>query len=97
LGIVSLPTDRHAARMSKNAKSDDVSLEELEEALKVAAYAVWRFGAVYAPIMVRLEKLVEEARRGDPREHARRILEGYTAEGGRKAMRPSHSALLSKE
>ena len=83
--------------MPTEAKADDVSLEELEDALKVAAYAVWRFGKVYAPIMVRLERLVEEARRGDPREHARRILEGYTTEGGWKTMRRSQSALLARE
>lgn len=83
--------------MPTGAKADDVSLEELEDALKVAAYAVWRFGRVYAPIMDRLQRLVEEARREDPRAHARRILQGYTEDGGRKAMRLSHSALLCKE
>ncbi len=48
-------------------------------------------GAIYAPYVDRLEKELEAARRNDPSERAKCILETYTAAGGRNAMRLSHS------
>lgn len=51
------------------------SLEELEEALAVVAYGVLRHGNVYAPIMDRLQREVDETRRRVPSEdRARQIL-----------------------
>lgn len=51
------------------------SVEELEEALAVVAYIVLRHGDVYAPIMDRLQREVEEARRRVPSgDRARQIL-----------------------
>lgn len=69
----------------------------LERALVLAAYIVLRHGPVYAPYVDRLEKELETARRNDPIEHAKRILETYTAEGGRNAMRLSHSRFCSSD
>jgi hypothetical protein len=82
-------------RMGHGHDNDGVTLEELEDALKVVAYAVMRFGNVYAPIMERLEREVEAARRDDPRLRARRILEDYTLVGARNAMRLSHSSFTA--
>lgn len=83
--------------MNHGQTNDGVMLEELKDALKVVAYAVMRFGNVYAPIMARLEREVEAARREDPRLRARRILEDYTLVGGRNAMRLSHSCFTARE
>jgi hypothetical protein len=68
-------------------------IERLERALALAAYIVLRHGPVYAPYIDRLERELEAARRDDPIERAKRILEIYTVEGGRNAMRSSHSRL----
>lgn len=52
------------------------SLAELEEALTGLAYIVLRHGEVYAPLMERLEREVEEAKRRAPSAvRARRILD----------------------
>jgi len=83
--------------MTNATGSDDVTLEELETALKVVAYCLLRIGPVVTPILERLEREVERARRDDPRERARRILESYTDRGGRKAIPLSTSALTSSE
>ena len=72
-------------------------IEELERALALAAYIVLRHGAVYAPYIDRLERELEAARRNDPAARAQRILETYTVDGGRKAIRSSHSRLCSSE
>lgn len=69
----------------------------LEHALVLAAYIVLQHGPVYAPYVDRLEKELEAARRNDPTEHAKRILETYTARGGRNAMRLSHSRFCSSD
>jgi hypothetical protein len=63
-------------------------IEELERALALAAYIVLRHGPIYAPYIDRLERELENAR-------AKRILQTYTVEGGRKAIRSSHSRLCS--
>lgn len=51
--------------------------------LAQVAYIVLRHGPAYEPILTRLEQEVERARREDPQVRARRILERYTAGGGR--------------
>ena len=75
----------------------DPMIGRLEHAIVLAAYIVLRHGTVYAPYIDRLEKELEAARRSDPTEHARRILETYTAAGGRNAMRLSHSRFCSSD
>ena len=75
----------------------DPMIVRLEHALVLAAYIVVRHGSVYAPYVDRLEKELEVARANDPTEHAKRILETYTAAGGRNAMRLSHSRFCSSE
>jgi hypothetical protein len=72
-------------------------IERLERALVLAARIVLLHGAVYAPYIDRLEKELERARRNDPLEKARRILEIYTDEGDEKAIRLSQSRLCSKD
>ena len=68
-----------------------------ERALALAAYIVLRHGPVYVPYIDRLEDELEAARRNDPAERAKRILATYTVEGGRNAMRSSHSRLCSSD
>ena len=58
---------------------------------------VLRHDLVYAPYIDRLEREFEVARRSSPIYRAKRILETYTLEGGRKAMRSSHSRLSSND
>jgi hypothetical protein len=72
-------------------------IERLERALALAAYIVLRHGQGYAPYIDRLESELEIARRSNPVDRAKRILETYTPEGGRKAMRLSHSLLCSSD
>lgn len=72
-------------------------VERLERALVYAAYIVVRYGPQYAPIVERLERELEAARREDPVERAKRILERYTADGGRNAMRVSHFCLSDSD
>jgi hypothetical protein len=83
--------------MQSSQPTEYVSLERLERALAVVAYIVLRHGAVYAPILERLEREVEVARRDDPMIRAKRILEGYTDAGGRNAMRLSQSRFCSSD
>ena len=61
------------------------SLDDLERALALAAFLVARHG----PILERVEREIEEARRADPAERAQRILERYRDAGGVKAIRSS--------
>jgi hypothetical protein len=75
----------------------DPTIGRLEHTLVLAAYIVLRHRAIYAPYVDRLEKELETARRNDPTEHAKRILETYTAKGGRSEMRLSHSRFYSSE
>jgi hypothetical protein len=71
---------------------EEVSVEHLEKALLLAAYVVLRYGEAYAPLLERLEhEVVERRRRVAPADRARRILEAYTLEGGRKAILLSQS------
>ena len=83
--------------MPMDNASDDVSLEELHYALSVVAYAITRHGAVYAPILDRLERDIEIAGKRDPLVRARAILAAHTERGGLKAIRAKTSALLSSE
>lgn len=72
--------------------NNEVTLERLRAALVLAAYVVARHGDVYAPILDRLEKEYKEAEaKGRPIDRARRILEAYTFDGGRKAILSNHS------
>ena len=65
--------------MTRAARSAP-TLAELEEALTMAAYIVCRHGEAYAPIMDRLEREVDEARRRVPSiERARRLLAALPA------------------
>ena len=75
----------------------DPIIGRLEHALVLAAYIVLRHGSVYAPYVDRLEKELDAARRNDPTERAKSILETYTAAGGRNAMRLSHSRFCSSD
>jgi hypothetical protein len=84
-------------RMAHGHDNDEVTLERLERALALAAYIVVRYGKVYAPILERLEREVEAARKDDPVVRARKVLESYTDRGGLNAMRLSSSNLLSSE
>lgn len=65
------------------------SLDDLERALALAAFLVARHGNRFAPILERVEREIEEARRADPAERAQRILERYRDAGGVKAIRSS--------
>jgi hypothetical protein len=73
-----------------------VPLETLEHCLVLAAYFVVQYGPVYAPILRRMEREVEKARREDPIAAANRILTAYTEEGGLNAMRLRNLSLCSK-
>ena len=55
------------------------SLEKLEQALAFMAQIVLRHGEVYAPILDRLEREVEAARRNGATARAQRILEEFRA------------------
>jgi hypothetical protein len=83
--------------MQRSRDNDEVTLERLERALCVVALIVVEHGDAFAPILERLEREVEAARRDSARERARRILEAYTDAGGRKAMRSSQPSLASSE
>ena len=72
-------------------------VERLERALVLAVQIVLQHGAVYAPYIDRLEIELEKARKTDPTERAKRILERYTVDGDENAMRLSHSRLCSKD
>jgi hypothetical protein len=52
-------------------------IERIERALMLAAYVVVRHGPVYAPLLERLEKELQTARRNDPTERAKRILKDH--------------------
>jgi hypothetical protein len=51
-------------------------------------------GPVIAPVLERLEREVEKARRDDPRERARRILERYRTRGEAMAVFRSPQRLI---
>ena len=77
--------------------TQEVTLEELERVLAVVAYCVLRMGPHLDPLLDRLEREVERARKDDPTERARRILEAQTERGGRKAIPLRAVALTSSE
>lgn len=70
---------RRSVARSKPAVTPSVSLADLEAALKITAYCLLRIGPALAPILERLEREVERAKRDDPRERARRILDSYSS------------------
>ncbi len=87
-----------ASVAQKGMTSDQVLtlVERLERALVLAAQIVLQHGPVYAPYIDRLEMELEKARKNDPTERAKRILERYTVDGDSNAMRLSQSRLCSK-
>lgn len=86
-----------SSRQGREVTSNSPMVERLERALVLAARIVLQHGAVYAPYIDRLEMELERARRNDPTERAKRILETYTVDGDENAMRLSHSRLCSKD
>ena len=62
-------------------------IERLEWALVLVAYIVIRHGSVYAPYIDRLARELEKARRDEPTERAKRVLETYATEGSLHATR----------
>jgi len=60
---------------------EPVTIEEIEKALAVAAYLVVRYGPVYAPLVDRLERELEDAKRNEPIAKAKRILAEYAKRG----------------
>lgn len=70
-------------RNRSGVNGEPYSIEYLEKMLAVAAYIVARHGTKYAPIMYRLEREVEAARKGeDALVRANQILETYGVTGG---------------
>lgn len=67
--------------------SHDYTIEELELALAKMAYIVLKHGKQYTPIMDRIERELEAAKKSDPTVRAQRILQNYMEPGGRKAIR----------
>lgn len=62
-----------------------VTLQEIEEAMVYVAYLVEKYGDAYAPVLDRLEREFEAARRKEqPRDKARRILEQHTTQTRRQ-------------
>lgn len=86
-----------SARQGFVAASTTPLVERIERALVLAAQIVLQHGPVYAPYIDRLEMELEKARKTDPTERAKRILERYTVDGDTNAMRLSHSRLCSKD
>jgi hypothetical protein len=73
------PSDAPSARVAPRRHRAPLTLtERIERALVLAAYIVVRHGPVYAPLLERLEKELEAARRNDPTERAKRILKAYS-------------------
>ena len=71
---------RGARPPALNKRADStVSLEELEYTRAVVAYATTLHGAVYAPILDRIEREIEAVRKADPVARAHAILEAHTA------------------
>jgi hypothetical protein len=86
-----------SARQGNNAETTMPLVERIERALVLAAQIVLQHGPVYAPYIDRLEMELEKARKNDPTERAKRILERYTVDGEINAIRLSHSRLCSKD
>ena len=102
----------HPKVQSRNSDSArcDWEIEEVAEAALLPVAPTLRTGQLDRPVKYRffrrcnilairdrLERELQVARQNDPTERARRILETYTVEGGRKAMRASHSRLFSSD
>jgi len=71
--------------------------ERIGRALVIIARVVLRHGPQYAALLERLEKDLETARRHDPAERARQILQAYTADGGTNAIRSSQDLSCFKD
>ena len=96
--IGTLSGDKAAVAPKSSAAGPTLTLvERLERALVLAAQIVLQHGPVYAPYIDRLEMELEKARKNDPTERAKRILERYTVDGAENAMRLSQSRLCSKD
>ena len=85
-----------SGRQGNTAGTTIPLVERIERALVLAAQIVLQHGPVYAPYIDRLEMELEKARKNDPTERAKRILERYTVDGDTNAMRLSQSRLCSK-
>lgn len=80
--------DPTGTRRTREDREPDASLTDLERAYTFFAWAVVTHGAVYAPLLERMEREILEARRGmDIMERARRALDSHTLDGGLKAIR----------
>lgn len=75
------------------------SVEEIQQALEIVAYAVEVHGEVYAPILERLDLELRKATEMSPaRARAREILQqAQMRSGGFSAIRPSISAFCASE
>lgn len=71
-----------------------MSLEEWEYIRAVVAYAITLHGAVYAPILDRVEREIEAARKADPVTRARAILADYAGDVGLKSVQRKRSGML---
>jgi hypothetical protein len=74
--------------MVKTISSDIVTVERLERALVLLAYAMECDGPVYAPLFDKLEDELKTLRRQqDTVSRAKRLLASYSVAGGVKAIR----------
>ncbi|HWV40551.1 hypothetical protein [Pseudorhodoplanes sp.] len=65
-------------------------MKEIERAVVLMAYVVVTHGPAYSPVLEYLEQELAAARDRNPVARAQRLLENYTLDGGRNAMRLSH-------
>ncbi|AHB48163.1 hypothetical protein W911_06850 [Hyphomicrobium nitrativorans NL23] len=79
LGAVLGTGEQPSPRSVRGEMQSPPSLEKLEQALAFVAQIVLRHGEVYAPILDRLEREVEAARRNGATARAKRILEEFRA------------------
>jgi hypothetical protein len=68
-----------ASAMPREGDKDSVSLEEWEHCLKIVSYCVLRIGPALAPVLERVEREVERARRNHPMVRAPQHLEALAA------------------
>lgn len=69
------------------APGQPIEEHHLVAAVRELAYVVVTYGEKYAPLLDRMEReLADLRRRQKPVDHARRILEAYTLEGGVRAI-----------
>ena len=63
--------------MAKAQNHRTVTLQELERALKVVAYCLLHLGPAVTPLLDRLEREIENAKKEDPYLRAKQILERH--------------------